>query len=97
MEFDYEKRVSLFKFSTIFTNIYKHTQIHTQMHMPLLAAVGLVSSSQSGSSCLLDNDHTCVQVCGEAHMGQGEVGLGGSVVSGIKLVVPHHNVTSILG
>lgn len=39
----------------------------------LLAAVGLVSSSQSGSSCLLDNDHTCVQVCGEAHVGLGGV------------------------
>ena len=71
----------------VFNNFYSlslslshtHTHTHTHTHVcHLLAAVGLVSSSQSRSSCLLDNDHTCVQVCGEAHMGlagRGECGV----------------------
>ena len=64
-EFDYERRALHGSFQQF---LLTHTG-----HLP--AAVGLVSSSQSGSSCLLDNDHTCVQVCGEAHMGLGGVSL----------------------
>lgn len=62
-EFNYERR----------GNTHTHTpRTHpTHTHTDHLAAVGLVSSSQSHSSCLLDNDHTCVQVCGAAHMGLG--------------------------
>lgn len=63
---------------------FKRSGTHTCTHtcVERLAAAGLVSSSQSRSSCLRDNDHTCVQVCGEAHVGLGGVegGWGGGGV-----------------
>ncbi len=69
----------------VFNIYYSYTHTHTHVGH-LLAAVGLVSSSQSRSSCLLDNDHTCVQVCGEAHMGVGGV----SVVSDTQTFTALH-------